>query len=124
MYFKSHHVYSHLKLLQLQISPYFLFIYLFCFLGPHLWHREVPRLGVKSELQRLATATATATWVPSLICSLHCNSWQCRILNPLSEARDRAHILMDMSRVHNLLSYNGNSLLTFSLTYFSFPPLV
>ena len=25
-----------------------LFIYLF--LGPHLWHMEVPRIGVKSEL--------------------------------------------------------------------------
>ena len=22
-----------------------------CFLGPHLWHLEVPRLGVESELQ-------------------------------------------------------------------------
>ena len=27
------------------------FIYLFCFLGPHLWHMEIPRLGVESELQ-------------------------------------------------------------------------
>ena len=27
-----------------------LFIYLFCFLGPHLWHMEIPRLGVKLEL--------------------------------------------------------------------------
>ena len=29
-----------------------LFIYLFClfvFLGPHLWHMEVPRLGVESK---------------------------------------------------------------------------
>ena len=28
----------------------FLFFYLFCLLGPHLQHIEVPRLGVKSEL--------------------------------------------------------------------------
>ena len=28
-----------------------LFIYLFIvFLGPHLWHMEVPKLGVQSEL--------------------------------------------------------------------------
>ena len=27
-----------------------IFFFLFCFLGPHLQHREVPRLGVKSEL--------------------------------------------------------------------------
>ena len=25
-------------------------IYIFVFLGPHLWHMEVPRLGVESEL--------------------------------------------------------------------------
>ena len=38
----------------------------FCFLGPHLRHMEVLRLGVKSELQLLtrATATATATAMP------------------------------------------------------------
>ena len=26
------------------------FSFAFCFLGPHPWHMEVPRLGVKSEL--------------------------------------------------------------------------
>ena len=34
--------------------------FLFVFLGPHLWHMEVPRLGVESELQLLAYTTATA----------------------------------------------------------------
>ena len=29
----------------------YLFIYLFCFLGPHPQHAEVPRLGVESDLQ-------------------------------------------------------------------------
>ena len=33
----------------------------FFFLGPYLWHMEVPRLGVESELQVLAYATTTAT---------------------------------------------------------------
>ena len=38
----------------------FIFLtYLFCFLGLHLWHMDVPRLGVKSELQLSAYATAT-----------------------------------------------------------------
>ena len=32
-----------------------------CILGLHLWHMEVPRLGVESELSLLAYATATAT---------------------------------------------------------------
>ena len=49
----------------------------------------VPRLGVKLELQMPAYATATATWNPSRICDLCHSSWQCQILNPLSEARDQ-----------------------------------
>ena len=53
-----------------------------------LRHMEVPRLGVESELQLLACARATATQDPSRICTLHHSSWQCRILNPLSEAQD------------------------------------
>ena len=77
---------------------------------------EVPRLGVKLELQLLVCATATATQDPSHVCNLHHSSRQCRILNPLSEARDPTHILMDASRVHNLLSYNGNSLNKYFLT--------
>ena len=38
---------------------YYIFIYL-VLLGPHMWHMEVPRLGVKSELQLLTYTTATA----------------------------------------------------------------
>ena len=38
----------------------YLFTYLFCFLGPHPWHKEVPKLGVKSEPQLPAYATAIA----------------------------------------------------------------
>ena len=54
---------------------------------------EVPRLGVKSELQLPAYATATATRDPSHICDLHHSSQQRQILNPLSEARDQTHNL-------------------------------
>ena len=67
-------------------------------LALHPQHMEVPRLGVESELQLLAAATAT--WDPSCYCDLHHRSRQCQILNPLSEARDRTLILMDASRVH------------------------
>ena len=59
----------------------------------------VSRLGVKSELQLLAYATATATLEQSLIYSLHHSSQKCRILNPLSKARDRTHMLMDTSQI-------------------------
>ena len=56
---------------------------------------EGPRLGVKLELQLLAYATATGTQDPSHVCDLHHSSWQCQILNPLSEAGDRTRILTD-----------------------------
>ena len=46
---------------------------------------EVLRLGVKSELQLQAHATAMATLDPSHIYDLHCSLWQCWILNPLSQ---------------------------------------
>ena len=59
-----------------------LFIYLFCFLGPHPQHIEVPRLGVKSELLLLAYAMATAMLDLSCICDLHHSSWQRRIPDP------------------------------------------
>ena len=42
---------------------FFTFFSLFLFM-PHLWHREVPRLGVESELQLPAYTTATATQDP------------------------------------------------------------
>ena len=71
----------------------------FFFLGPHLLHMEVPRLGAKLELQLLAYTTATAMPNPSCICKLHHSSWQCQILNPVSKARDQTHVLMDTSGV-------------------------
>ena len=82
------------------------YIYFF-FLGPQLQHIEVPGLGVESELQLPACATAMSD--PSDICKLHCSLCQCWILNPLNEARDQTHILMDTIWVLNLLSHNGNS---------------
>ena len=35
-------------------------ITIICFLGPHLRHMEVPRLGIKSELRLPAYTTAAA----------------------------------------------------------------
>ena len=88
------------------------FFFFLCFLGPcmqHmlLWatrevpcmqHMEVPRLRVESELQLLATATAT--WDLSHVCDLHHSSLQHWILDPLSETRDQTWNLMDTSRIH------------------------
>ena len=75
------------------------FFFFFVFLGPNPGHMEVPRLGVQSELQPLAYVTAAAMRDPRYICDLHYSSWQRRILNPLSEARDHTCVLMDASRV-------------------------
>ena len=69
------------------------------FLGLHLRHMEVPRLGFELELQPPVSATTTATPDLSLVCNLHHSSWQCQILNPLSRARDGTLVLMDTSRV-------------------------
>ena len=74
--------------------------FFFGFLGPHLRHMEVPRLGVQSELQLPAYSTATAMGDPSLVCNLHHSSQQYRIPNPLSKTWDRTYNLMDTGQIH------------------------
>ena len=69
------------------------------FLGPHPQHMKVPILGVKLDLQLLACARATATQDPSHICDLYHSSRQHQIPSPLSEARDKTHILMNTSQI-------------------------
>ena len=75
--------------------------------GTHPQHMEIPRLGVKLELQLLAHITATP--VSSHVCNLHHSSQERCILNSLSGARDGTHILMDTSQIHYCLSHNRNS---------------
>ena len=80
------------------LSVYLSFkVFFCCFLGPHLQHMEVPRLGVESKLQLSPYATTTETWDPSLICDLHDSSEQYWIPDPLSKAMDQTQILMDTS---------------------------
>ena len=59
-----------------------LFIYLFIlvFLGLHLWHVDVSRLGVTLNLLLPAYARVTGTRDPSYICDLQHSSRQCRCL--------------------------------------------
>ena len=77
---------------ELQLMAFFLSV---CFLGLHLQHMGVTRLGVKSELQLLGYTTATARQDLSHVCDLHPSSLQCQILKLLSRVRD----LMDTSWV-------------------------
>ena len=46
---------------------------------------------------------------PSCIYDLYHSSRLCRILNPLNEARDQTHDLMDVGWARHLLSHDGNS---------------
>ena len=96
----------------------------FVFLGLHPWHMVLPRLGIQSELNLLAYATATATLNLSHICDLHCSLWKSLILNPLTKARDLTHILTD-SASGSWLSEPQQELLSSSLLLllFFFPLL-
>ena len=79
----------------------FLFICLlvFVFLGLHSPHMEVPRLGVKSELQLPAYATPTATPDLSRVCNLRHSSQQHWIPNLPSKGQDQTCSRMDTSQV-------------------------
>ena len=69
-------------------SPFFSFYSHTC----SLWKiRARGQTGAADASQ--PTTTARATLDPNCICNLRCSLRQCRILNPLSEARDRIHIL-------------------------------
>ena len=72
---------------------------------------EIPRLGVKLELQLLAYATTIATPDASHVCDLHHSSWQCWILKPVSRARarDQNHVPMAYYLDSLLLSHKRNS---------------
>ena len=83
-----------------------LLFFFFGFLGPHLWHMDVPRLGVKSELLLPAYATAAVMQDLSHIFDLYHSSWQLQILDSLSEARDRTCVLLDTSQVCYLWATN------------------
>ena len=84
-----------------------LFIYFFVFSGLFLQHMEIPRLGVKSELQLPAYTTVTATQDLSGVCDLYHSSQQHQILNPLSASGDRTHNLMVPSRIRFCCATTG-----------------
>ena len=71
---------------------------------------EVPSLGVGIRAAAAAYDTAVATLDLSHSCHLCRSLWQRWIINPLSEARDGTHILLETILVLNQLNHNGNSL--------------
>ena len=86
----------------------FQLFFFFFFLGPHLRHMEIARLGVELE-QLMAYIAATAIQDLNCICNLHYSLWQRWILNPRSKARDWTCTLTDTSRVLNTLNHSGNA---------------
>ena len=64
------------------------YLYIFCFLGPHWWHMEVPRLRGPSRATAASLHHSYSNWNPSLVCHLHLSSRQHWVLNPLSKAGD------------------------------------
>ena len=90
---------------------HFSFFFFFLFIAASLAY-DIPRLGVRLELQLPAYTTATATPDLSHLCDLCCSSWwQCRVINPLSEARDQTCILMDTTWVCYWWATMGSSYL-------------
>ena len=85
---------------------FFVCLFVFAFL---LFRATPEAYGNSQARVQIVAATATATQILSPVCDQHRSPWQCWIPNPLSEARDRTSILMDISCVLNPLSYNGNS---------------
>ena len=85
----------------------------FVLLGPHPRHMEVPRPEGSnwnpSQSCLPASTTAPAMQDLSRVCELHHSSWQGQILNPLSKARNRTHVLMAARQVRQPLSHDGNT---------------
>ena len=92
----------------------FHFVLFLVFLGPHPRHIVVPRLGIELELQLPAYATAIATTSVTYTTAHD----KARSFNPLSEAKDRTHILMDTILGLLLLSHSRNSIMEASLYFY------
>ena len=92
------------------------FSFLPSFLGAHLQHMEVPRLGVELELQLPAYTTGKAMQDLSLVFNLHHSSRQCGFLNALSKSRDRTCNFMVTSWIRFCCPTTGTPSFTFSLS--------
>ena len=80
------------------LKRHFFFFFFFSLSAPTAYASSQAR-GLIGAIAAGLT-TSTATWDLSRVCDLHHNSWQHRIRDPSSEARDRTHHLMVRSRIH------------------------
>ena len=80
-------------------------------LGLHLWHMEVSRLGVKSELQLACLHNSHSNVGSELLSVTYTTAQQRWLFNPVREARDWTHIFMDTSWVQNLWATMGTMII-------------
>ena len=85
---------------------FFFFSFSVCF-------RATPVANGSSEARGWIRAAAAGPTSRPQQGQIRGKSLQCRILNPLSKARDRTHVLMDTIGFVNLLSHDGKSKLRF-----------
>ena len=85
------------------------FFFSFFFLRLHLRLMEMPRRGVKRELELPVYTTATAPWDLNRVRNLQDTLQQCWILNPLIETEMEPASLQILCWVLNLWSHNRNS---------------
>ena len=102
-------------------SALFLWVWLFYFyvymsvcLSVCLFRAAPVGYGGSQARGLIGTVAATATPDPSCVCDLHHSSRQCRILNPLIEARDRTWNLMVSSWIRFCCAMTGSLCLTIS----------
>ena len=70
-------------------------------------------------LYLLSYSAATATRDVSHLCDLQHTSWQCRIHNPVSKARDRTQVFVDTSRVRYHWATTGSpGMCNFSILFY------
>ena len=91
-------------MLQFQNQPFS-----FVFLGPHPWHTwgsqargQIGAVAASLHHNHSKAGSKPCLWPTA-------QPQQCQILNPLTEAGDQTHILMDISQVRYPLSHDGNS---------------
>ena len=96
-------MYIHLSIF---IFYFYLFIYFLCYGYTHgIWKFLCQELN--GSCSCWPTPTATATWDPSCTWDPNLSVWHRRILNPVSEAREKTYILIDTSwfLTHSELPY-------------------
>ena len=92
-------------------------LFIFLFLGLHLWHVEVPGLGIESELQLQAYSIATAMPDLSCVCNLCSSVWQHQVHNPRSNAKDRSCILTLLCRFSTCWATTGTPSVLLTTTW-------